>query len=268
MLTMSHVCSLEQKIDYNNDTPPNNVADWDRKTWSAQNYFSTPGVSVDVGSFILGTMFLAIRHALGMESPMDQHRQNEIDTAGSRRLAPWDCEPCIMHPIVSGSATAGMARKQGYRQATANVSSRNVPPAECLRVAIETLIQDEEGQQVSLDAEISDTACERMGDVLEAAGGLLDPYTPAAKPFMMSMHEPHGIDFTNDADAFRSLQGLAQSTKELAGMLPTPKAADGSPGDIRARMWAILKELRPDELVLDPKRCKGCWVRRISRRLF
>ena len=107
MLTMSHVCSLEQKIDYNNDTPPNNVADWDRKTWSAQNYFSTPGVSVDVGSFILGTMFLAIRHALGMESPMDQHRQNEIDTAGSRRLAPWDCEPCIMHPIVSGSATTG-----------------------------------------------------------------------------------------------------------------------------------------------------------------
>ena len=127
MLAMSHVCSLEQKIDYNNDTPPNNVADWDRKTWSTQNYFSTPGVPVDVGNFILGTMFLAIRHALEMESPIDQHRQNEIDTAGSRRLAPWDCEPCIMHPIVSGSATAGMVRKQGYCQAIANMSSRSVP---------------------------------------------------------------------------------------------------------------------------------------------
>ena len=150
--------------------------------------------------------------------------------------------------------------KGTYCQAIANMSSRNVQPAECLRVVIETLIQDEEEHQVSLDTEISDAACERMGDVLEAAGGLLDPYTPAAKPFMMSMHEPHGIDFTNDADAFRSLQGPAQSTKELAGMLPTPKAAAGSPGDNRARMWAILKELRPDELVLDPKRCKGCWV--------
>ena len=113
MLAMSHVCSLEQRIDYNNDSPPNNVADWDRKTWSAQNYFSTPGVSVDVGNFILGTMFLAIRHALGMESPIDQHRQDDFDTAGSRRLAPWDSKPCIRHPVVSGSATAGIRSKEG-----------------------------------------------------------------------------------------------------------------------------------------------------------
>ena len=168
MLAMSHVCSLEQRIENNNDTQPNNVADWDRKTWSAQNYFSTPGVSVDVGNFILGAMFLAIRHALAMESPIDQHRQNEIDTAGSRRLAPWDCEPCIMHPIVSRSATARMARKEGYCQAVANMFNHNVQPAECLRVVFETLIQDEEGHQVSLDTEISDAACERMGDVLEA----------------------------------------------------------------------------------------------------
>ena len=111
MPAMSHVCSLEQRIDYNNDTPPNNVADWDRKTWSAQDYFSTPGVSVDVGNFILATLFLAIRHALGMESPIDQHRHDKFDTEGSRRLAPWGSKPCIRHPVVSGSATAGMARK-------------------------------------------------------------------------------------------------------------------------------------------------------------
>ena len=65
---------------------------------------------------------------------------------------------------------------------------------------------------------------------------------------------------TNDADAFRSLQGLAQGTKELAGMLPTPKATDGSPCDNRARMWAILRELRPDGLALEPMWCKGCWI--------
>ena len=77
---------------------------------------------------------------------------------------------------------------------------------------------------------------------------------------MMSMREPHGIDFTNSADVFRSLQGFAQGTKELAGMLPTPKAADGSPGDNRARMWAILRELRPDGFALEPKWRKGCWI--------
>ena len=105
-----------------------------------------------------------------------------------------------------------------------------------------------------------DTTCELLGDVLEAARGFLCPYTPAAKPFMKSMHKPHGIDFTNDGDAFRSLQALAQSTKELAGMLPTPKAEDGSPGDNRARMWSILKGIRPDSFVLDPRCHRDCWV--------
>ena len=151
MLAISHVCSLEEKIEYNNDTPPNNLADWDRKTWSSQNFFSTPGVSVDVGNFILGTMFLSIRHALGMEPPIDPDRQSDIDTTGSLRPAPWDRDPCIMHPIVSGSATAKMARKQGYCQAVTNMSNHNIQPADCLRVATETLIHDEEGHQVSLD---------------------------------------------------------------------------------------------------------------------
>ena len=77
---------------------------------------------------------------------------------------------------------------------------------------------------------------------------------------MMTMHDPHGIDPTNGADALRSLQGLAQGVKELAGMLPPPKAADGSPGDNRTRMWTILKELRPDGLTLEPNRCDGCWI--------
>ena len=259
MLAMSHVCSLGQKIEYNNDTPPNNVADWGRKTWSHQNFFSTPGVSVDPGNFILGVMFLSIRRALGMEPPIDPDRQSDLDITGSNRPVPWDDYPCTRHPIVSGSATAGMARKTGYCQVIANMSNQKVQPSECLRVVIETLIHDEEGHQVSLDTKISDAACERMGDILEAAGGLIAPYTPAAKPFMMSMHAPHGIDETNDADAFRILQGLAQGAKELAGMVPTSKASDGSPGDNMARMWAILRELRPDGLTLEPNWCKKCW---------
>ena len=134
MLAMSHVCSLERNIVHNSDTAPNSVADWDRKTWSAQNYYSTPGVSVDVGNFILATMFLAIRHALGMESPIDQHQQDELDSKGSHRPAPWESEQCTRHPMVSGAATAGMARKGGYFQAIANMTGRDVPPAEGLRV--------------------------------------------------------------------------------------------------------------------------------------
>ena len=99
-----------------------------------------------------------------------------------------------------------------------------------------------------------------MGDVPEAAGGLIDPWTPAAKPLMITMHGPHGIDATNDADAFRSLAGLAQGIKELAGMLQLPKAPDGPTDGNRARIWTILKELRPDELTLETTCHKDCWI--------
>ena len=153
-----------------------------------------------------------------------------------------------------------MARKEGYIQAIANLMSRDVAPAECLRVVIETLIQDEVGHQVSLLTKLSDTTCGLLGDVLEAAGGLLCPYTPAAKPFMKSMHAAHEIDSTHDGDAFRSLQALAQSINKLASMLPTPRAKDGTPGDNSARMWAILNEIRPGNLVLEQKCCAGCWI--------
>ena len=89
MLAMSHVCSLKQKIQYSSDIAPNSVADWDRKTWSSENHFTTPGVSVDVGNFILATIFLAIRHSLGMEATIDPHRQGDPDAGGARRQAPW-----------------------------------------------------------------------------------------------------------------------------------------------------------------------------------
>ena len=266
MLAMSHVCSLQQRVEYNNDVAPNSVADWDRKTWSAENYFSTPGVSVDVGNFILATMFLAIRHGLGMEARIDPRQRGELDDEGSRRPAYWKDGPCTGHPILSGAATTGMARKEGYIQAIANLTGRDATPAECLQVVIETLIQDEVGHQVSLLTELSDKSCERLGDVLEAAGGPLCPYTPAAEPFMKSMHGPHGIKPTRDGDAFRSLQALAQSIKELAGMLPTPRTKAGTTGDNSARTWSILKEILPDNLVLYPRQHNECWVRgEISR---
>ena len=89
------------------------------------------------------------------------------------------------------------------------------------------------------------------------------PYTPAAKPFMISMHAAHGIGPTDDADAFRSLQALAQSIKDLSNMIPTPKSRDGTSGDNSARIWAILNEIRPDSLVLDQRLhslTKGCWI--------
>ena len=151
MLAMSHVCSLRQQIEYNNDTPPNNVADWDRKSWSRQNFFTTPGIPIDPGNFVLGTMFLAMRHALGMEPPINPDQPSDLNDSGSNRPAQWHSYKCTRHPIVSGSATAGMARKPGHCQVVTNLANANVKPAECLRLVIETLIHDEQAHQISLE---------------------------------------------------------------------------------------------------------------------
>ena len=99
MLAMSHVGSLRQKAMYDNGVAPNTVADWDRKTWSLQNFVTIPGVSFDPGNFALATMFLSLRHAVGMEPKIDRNELGELDESGDNRPAKWPSEKCTRHPI-------------------------------------------------------------------------------------------------------------------------------------------------------------------------
>ena len=264
VLAMAHVCSLKQRIKYSNDVPPNSVEDWDRKTWSGENHFTSTGVAVDPGNFVLATMLLAIRHALGMEEHLSADGIMQApDPKGGNRPAPWSSPPCSRHPVFTGSAAAGLARKEGYVQAIANLFRAGAPIAACLRIVIETLVQEEKPHQVSTHTRLPDNKCESLGDVLEAAGGLLSPYTPAAKKVMHSMHAAHGITAMDDADAFRSLSSLAQSIKDLTRMIPPPKAHDGSPGANRERIWAILNEVQPDDIAFESRARDaqgGCWI--------
>ncbi len=135
MLAMSHVGSLRQQVTYDNEVAPNTVADWDRKAWSLQNFVAIPGVSVDPGNFVLAIMFLALRHAGGMEPKINQNELGALDESGGNRPASWPNQKCTRHPIVTGSATAGLARKPGHRQVVANLDNTNVKTAECLRLA-------------------------------------------------------------------------------------------------------------------------------------
>ena len=125
----------------------------------------------------------------------------------------------------------------------------------CIRdsIVLETLVQEEKPHQVSTQTPLPDNKCESLGDVLEAAGGLLSPYTPAAKKVMRSMHTAHDITARDDADAFRSLSSLAQSIKALTHMIPPPKAHDGGPGANRERIWAILNEVQPDDIAFETR---------------
>ena len=66
-------------------------------------------------SFSALRLFLAMRHALGMEPPINPDQPSDHDS-GSNRPAQWHSDKCTRHPIISGSATAGMARKTGHLQ--------------------------------------------------------------------------------------------------------------------------------------------------------
>ena len=71
-------------------------------------------------------------------------------------------------------------------------TKKGTPPEVCLRLVLAIFAHGEPGQRVTLLQSISTSAQEWLGDIIEAAGGVLGPYTPAAKSLMATMHEAHG----------------------------------------------------------------------------
>ena len=127
------------------------------------------GVACDPGNFTLATMFLALRHALGMETEIDRDKLDDIGTGYNNRPAAWTDQVCPRHPVLSTSGTAGLARKPGQRQVITNLNQTDDRIAECLRLVLESLLHDEKSLQRPLNTAITNDACENMGDVLEAA---------------------------------------------------------------------------------------------------
>ena len=125
------------------------MADWDRKTWSLQNWVTIVGVACDPGNFTLATMFLALRHALGMETEIDRDKLDDIGTGYNNRPAAWTDQVCPRHPVLSTSGTAGLARKPGQRQIITNLNQTDDRIAECLRLVLESLLHDERSLQRS-----------------------------------------------------------------------------------------------------------------------
>ena len=148
------------------------MEDWDRKTWSGENYFTSTGVAVDPGNFVLATMLLAIRHSIGMEERLsDDGIKQAPDSDGGDRPVPWNTPPCSRHPVIIGTATSGLARKEGYTQAITNLFQAEAPTAACLRIVLETLIQEEEAHQVSTRTRLPDNKCERLETSLRRQAG-------------------------------------------------------------------------------------------------
>ena len=261
LAAMAHVCSLTQKMNWATGSAPGEVIQWDRMAWSHENHFTAVGVSVDPGNRVLSIIMLAIRHILGMEPLLEARACSPgFRDAAPRRPVGWpdkDEHKCEKHPLLAGATTAGISRKEGCMKPISDLTKKGIPPEVCLRLVFAIFAHDEPGQRVTLLHDISTSAQERLGDILEAAGGVLGPYTPAAKSMMATMHEAHGINQRSDTNALNKLFKIAVGITELSWMLCDPK----TPGDTAVRMFGAIHKLGADAAALNPEdHGSGCWV--------
>lgn len=238
---------------------------WDRKTWSHENYFTAVGVSVDPGNHVLSIILLAIRHALGMEPLLEARAcSKDLQDAALRRLAGWpdkDDHRCDRHPLLAGATAAGISRKQGYMKPVSSLIGKGASPQECLRLVLASLAHDEEGQRATLRQGIFLKAQERLGDIIEAAGGVLG--TPAAKSLMASMHTAHGTNRHSDTNSLIKLSKIAVGISELTWMTHALDSSDGIDNSVDAalQMFDVLHELRVDGAALPPaQHGDQCWI--------
>ena len=148
-------------------------------------------------------------------------------------------------------------------------TKKGTPPEVCLRLVFAILAHDEPGQRVTLLQNISTSAQERLGDIIEAAGGVLGPCTPAAKSLMATMHEAHGIDQRSDTNALTKLSKVAVGVTELTWLLHDPN----NPDDIGVHMFDVMRKLRADAAALEPvNHGDRCWIcaelKRIGRTTY
>ena len=240
---------------------------WDKETWYHENYFAAVGVSVDPGNDVLSIIMLAIRHALGMEPLLESRAcSTDLQNAAPRRPVGWpekDDHRCDRHPLLAGATAAGISRKEGYMKPVSSLIRKGASPEECLRLVLASLAHDEAGQKVTLLQGISLRAQERLGNIIGAAGGVLGPYTPAAKSLMASMHTAHGTNQRSDTNALIKLSKIAVGVSEFTWMLHALNNSDGidNIGDIGMQMFDVLHELRVDGAALDPvNHGDQCWI--------
>ena len=132
LAAMAHVCSPTQKMDWATGSAPGDVVQWDRKTWSHENYFTAVGVSVDPGNHVLSIILLAIRHALGMEPLLEARAcSKDLRDAAPRRPVGWPAEDghrCDRHPLLAGATAAGISRKEGYMKPVSSLIGKGASP--------------------------------------------------------------------------------------------------------------------------------------------
>ena len=250
---------------------PPQAKHWDRKTLSMENWLTAAGVSIDPGNFVYATMMFAIHLALGMDMPVPIDPTQKATDIDDLPPVSWprDWRRCFGHPLLTADVSAGITRKKGRSVPVAcllyppRARSGGVAPPVALRLVLASLVHSEGGHRICLrdpEQAVSPAAQERMGDVLEAIGGLLAPFSTQTKAIMQDMRDKHRINGDMIADAFKDFTAFLVQITELSRMLYKAKET------FRSNIIRILGHLEPAGLVLpmEPRTRNGrlpyCWI--------
>ena len=247
---------------------PADVTHWDRKALSFENYLSASGVSIDPGNFVYATTMYAIHLALGMDIPVSPDPRDEISSLDEELPLGWPRSgwKCPRHPLLTADTPGGISRKEGHSQPVTELlfpdsdeMPQSLAPCVALRLVLASLSHSEEKHRITLrdpSRTISTDLQERLGDVLEAAGGILSPYNSQVRAIMQSMHATHRITAAMVADAFKDFTAVLVRITELVRKLYNPA------GDERSNIIKIIGCLDPAGLMLAMRQHEkeSCWT--------
>ena len=167
------------------------------------------------------------------------------------------------HPVIGSSLPKGNGARQGTKVPFRTLQQKTwteLSPAWMVQTILATLASHESSQQPDIQAGVTWHACESMGDVVEAVGGTLSPFLPAAGQLRVEL-QADGASMEDCTDAFKDLSLLARSVTELMWLLgpdeEDPGVADMMIPVLRAT-WAAVTPARSPPTRSGDRTCRIC----------
>lgn len=203
---------------------------WDRKAWSREHFFSTVGVALDPGNAVLATAFWALLISGEVSCGADCFGADQCECRRCRGVSSLveECSCFLVRPGAVSSSASGAGTVSASGPAAPSVSgtgsasssgAHEVPRRDpalvmaVMRCAWVTLqIRETSVRCGDLGGSMN---CEHAGDVIEAVGGLLRPWSKRAERMVVQLQEQYGFGPHELLDTLRSLTEFVRAASYL-----------------------------------------------------
>ena len=198
----------------------------------------------------------------------DLHRERYLPLGSARQD-----QYCRAHPIISSDLLPGDGARAEDRLSYLKLERERFHHKDILRLVLATMTSHEPSQAIDVTTKITKSACEKMGDLLEAVGGILAPYNQSAIQLRKMLQSKHAFAPGDAADAMRGLTGLVKNVKELVHLVPDRSVPHDAPPEqiIRPVLAYVWKAITSKVKITQTTACRICrWYARhdVSRFLY